>query len=86
MSKEVVVYNPASGGVLAVLPSATREDVRRAVDEAYETFEKWSTTPLRTRAKLLLKAAELAEISSEELVKTLVAESGKPIRDARAEL
>ncbi|MEM4438096.1 MAG: aldehyde dehydrogenase family protein [Pyrobaculum sp.] len=86
MSKEVVVYNPASGGVLAVLPSATREDVRRAVDEAYEAFEKWSTTPLRTRAKLLLKAAELAEISSEELVKTLVAESGKPIRDARAEL
>lgn len=86
MSKEVVVLNPATGEVLAVLPSATREDVRRAVDEAYAAFEKWASTPLRERARLLRRAAELAEISMEELVRTLVAESGKPIRDARAEL
>lgn len=86
MSKEVVVYNPATGDILATLTSATREDVRKAIDEAYTAFEKWSATPLRERAKILRSAAELTELLFDELLKTLVAESGKPVRDARAEL
>ena len=86
MSKEVVVYNPATGDVLATLKSATREDVRSAVDNAYDAFQEWSTLPLKTRSKLLLRAADYVEQFFDEVLKILVAESGKPIRDARAEL
>lgn len=86
MSKEVLVFNPATGEVLAALKSATREDVRLAVDAAYEAFHKWSALPLKARAKLLLKAADYLEISFDEVLRTLVAESGKPIKDAAAEL
>lgn len=86
MSKEVVVYNPATGDVLATLKSATRDDVRLAVDSAYDAFQEWSTLPLKTRSKLLLRAADYVERSFDEVLKILVAESGKPIRDARAEL
>lgn len=86
MSKEVVVFNPATGEVVATLKSASREDVRLAVDEAYEAFLKWSAQPLKVRAKLLLKAADYVEASFDEVLKTLVTESGKPIRDAAAEL
>ena len=84
MSREVVVFNPATGEVIAKLRSATREDVRLVVDEAYSAFLKWSSLPLRERT--MLKAAEYMELSFDDLLKTLVAESGKPIRDARAEL
>lgn len=83
---DIFVVNPATEEVLAVLPSATREDVRRAVDEAEEAFYRWSELPLRERSKALLKAAQLIELESEDLVRVLVSESGKPIRDARAEL
>mgnify|MGYP001772484563 CR=1 FL=1 len=85
-SKEVTVYNPATGEVIAVLSSASREDVKNAVDEAERAFHRWAALPLRERARLLRKAAEYMELAFDELLKTLVAESGKPIRDARAEL
>lgn len=82
---DVVVVNPATEEVLAVLPSASREEVRRAIDEAEDAFYRWSELPLRERAKLLRRAADLIE-ADDTLINTLVAESGKPIRDARAEL
>ena len=82
----LVVVNPATEEVLAELPQSTIEEIRATIDKAYDAFLKWSETPLKTRAKLLLKAAELLEAAGEELVKTLVAESGKPIKDAEVEL
>lgn len=80
------MVNPATEEVIAALPAAGREDVRRAVDEAEEAFHRWSETPLRERSKLLLKAAQYIEQDSEGLLRVLVSESGKPVRDARAEL
>jgi succinyl-CoA reductase len=82
----LVVVNPATEEVLAELPQSTVEEIRATIDKAYDAFLKWSETPLKTRAKLLLKAAELLEAAGGELVKTLVAESGKPIKDAEVEL
>jgi len=82
----LVVVNPATEEVLAELPQATTAEVRAVIDEAYDAFLKWSETPLKTRAKLLLKAADLLESARDDLLKILVAESGKPIRDAEVEL
>jgi len=80
------VVNPATEEAIAALPAAGREDVRRAVDEAEEAFRRWSETPLRERSKLLLRVAQYIEQDSEGLLRVLVSESGKPVRDARAEL
>ncbi len=82
----LVVVNPATEEVLAELPQATAQEVKATIDAAYDAFLKWSETPLKTRARLLLKAADLLSAVRDELVKTLVAESGKPIRDAEIEL
>lgn len=82
----IVIVNPATEEVIAELPKATREDVRRAIDAAWDAFASWSALPLRKRTRVLLKTAELAETAREDLLKTLVAESGKPIRDAEAEI
>ncbi|RFA93896.1 aldehyde dehydrogenase family protein [Pyrobaculum aerophilum] len=82
----ILVINPATEEVIAELPQASQEEIRATIDKAYEAFIKWSETPLRERAKLLLKAAEMIERGQEELVKLLVSESGKPIRDAKVEI
>jgi acyl-CoA reductase-like NAD-dependent aldehyde dehydrogenase len=57
----LVVVNPATEEVLAELPQSTVEEIRATIDKAYDAFLKWSETPLKTRTKLLLKAAELLE-------------------------
>ncbi len=80
------VVNPATEEVIAELPIASKEDVERAIDESYEAFLKWSETPLRDRIRLLRKVADLMEAHAEELVKSLVLESGKPIKDAWIEV
>jgi acyl-CoA reductase-like NAD-dependent aldehyde dehydrogenase len=73
-----LVVNPATEEVLAELPQSTVEEIRAAINKAYDAFLNWSETPPKTRAKLMLKAAELLEASGEELVKTMMAESSKP--------
>jgi succinyl-CoA reductase len=83
---DVVVVNPATEEVIATIPPASRDDVREAVDNAESAFYEWSELPLRERIRLIYRAAEFLESSEEELLTTLIAESGKPIRDARAEL
>ena len=49
----LVVVNPATEEVLAELPQSTAEEIRAAIDSAYDAFLKWSETPLKTRARLL---------------------------------
>ena len=73
-----MVVNPATEEEMAELPQSTVEEIRAAINKAYNAYLKWSETPLKTRGKLLLKAAELLETSREELVKTMIAVSSKP--------
>ncbi|MDT7888365.1 MAG: aldehyde dehydrogenase family protein [Desulfurococcales archaeon] len=81
------VISPGTGEAIdRVSIASDREMVRRAIDIAYETFEKFSREPLVNRIKILKRAADLIESSSEELARILSMEAGKPIRDARVEI
>ena len=53
------VYCPANGEQLSVIADATKEDVDRAVDAAWEAFETWSKTTKAERAIILNKVADL---------------------------
>ena len=44
------IRNPATGEVVDTVPRADAEDVRQAVDVAYEAFRKWAATPATKRA------------------------------------
>ena len=55
------VYCPANGEQLSVIADATKEDVDRAVDAAWEAFETWSKTTKAERAIILNKVADLIE-------------------------
>ena len=71
------VFNPATGEQSAEVKLATKEDVNKAVENAKNSFEKWSNTPPLQRARVMFKFKELIEKNSDELTKIIVSEHGK---------
>jgi aldehyde dehydrogenase (NAD+) len=78
------VGNPHDGSQLAEVAEARAEDVDRAVDAARAAFAGWSATPAAERGHLLLRLAEAVDANADELARLESADTGHPIRDARA--
>ncbi len=83
--KTFPVYNPATGGVLAQVAEADKEDVNRAVAAAREAFDKgpWSRMTGSERGRLLWKLAGLIETHLEEFAELESIDNGKPVAVAR---
>lgn len=84
--KKIRVINPATGTLIDTVPSATKEDVATAVNEALLAQKKWAEMPLYERGEILLNFATLVKLQEEDLAQVLCAETGKPIKEARAEI
>ena len=80
------VENPTTGEILANVPLSTPAEVGRAVDAAAAAFDGWSRTPVARRVQPLYKLIERVRRDEEEISRTLVAEMGKSLPDARAEM
>jgi succinate-semialdehyde dehydrogenase/glutarate-semialdehyde dehydrogenase len=80
------VIDPARGVVVGSVPDATRDDVVRAIDSAQDAFEGWRGTPARERGRALQRAAELMRNRVDGIARTLTAEQGKPLTEARGEV
>ena len=80
--------SPANGEVVGVYPEAGEADCERAIDAARRAFDdgRWSNAPAHKRSAVLRKTAELLRANQESLAKNLVAELGKPIKRALAEV
>jgi acyl-CoA reductase-like NAD-dependent aldehyde dehydrogenase len=76
---------PFDGKLLAVVPEATEADVDAAVAAAARRFQEHSLTPFE-RYEILIRTARLVAERAEEFAQLIVAEAGKPIRDARGEV
>ena len=79
------IRSPFSGELLAILPEATEADVDAAVASAARTFKEHQLTPFE-RYEILLATAQLVQKRADDFARLIVAESGKPIRDARGEV
>ncbi|MCX7594241.1 MAG: L-glutamate gamma-semialdehyde dehydrogenase, partial [Fischerella sp.] len=62
------------------------EQAEKAMQAAKAAFPGWRKTPVRQRAEVLRKAAELMEQRRAELAAWIVLEVGKPVREADAEV
>ncbi|HSO49643.1 MAG TPA: aldehyde dehydrogenase family protein [Acidimicrobiia bacterium] len=71
--------NPYTGDVYAQVPAGTPEDARQAIDAAKAAFPEWSKTPPGERRAIFLKAADIMERRSDELVKAMMEEVGGTI-------
>src|SRR5256712_13538408 len=79
------VPTPANQEVLALIPKASREDARRAIDAAFEATERASKLAAHERSRILLKGASLLEQNSREMAVLIARNVGKPLADAEAE-
>lgn len=85
-SGELEVVDPGTGQVLAKVPLSTPAELDRAVTAARRAFEPWSRTPVSARVQGLFKLAGLLSSHCESIARTITAEMGKSLPDARAEL
>jgi acyl-CoA reductase-like NAD-dependent aldehyde dehydrogenase len=79
------VSAPFGGQLLATLRESTPAEVDAAVTQAVTTFAAQELSPFE-RARILRRASELIAERAEDFARSIVAEAGKPIRDARAEV
>jgi aminomuconate-semialdehyde/2-hydroxymuconate-6-semialdehyde dehydrogenase len=76
--------DPATGQPAARVPDSDPRDIEAAVRAALDAFPSWSRTPAAERSRLLLAIAEGIEARREELAEAESADTGKPLRLARA--
>lgn len=70
------IINPATEELVAEAPEASTVDVAAAVDAANAAFGSWSRTTPEERARILNRAADLAEERRDEFVPLIQAETG----------
>lgn len=75
---EEEILNPATGGLITKIPSASREQIDQAVAAAGRAFASWSRTTPGERAGLLLKLADRIEADAEEFARLESLNCGKP--------
>ncbi|MBK0419780.1 aldehyde dehydrogenase family protein [Leucobacter sp. CSA1] len=75
----IEVFNPATGAPLAEVPSASAEQVDRAVTAAAAAFPAWSSAPREERSRLIHRFCDLVEANADRLISTIIAEVGTPV-------
>src|SRR2546427_4783735 len=80
------VVNPFSGETVAEVCQAGKTEADEAIGAAVTAFSAMRRLPAHARAGALGKIAEALAARREELARTMTAEAGKPISDARREV
>ncbi|MFI7618202.1 aldehyde dehydrogenase [Nonomuraea terrae] len=82
------VRNPATGDLLYEVAHATPADVDAAVSAARQAFDdgRWRGMPVRHRARVLNRAAELLAERVADYARLETLQVGRPVREMRAQL
>jgi acyl-CoA reductase-like NAD-dependent aldehyde dehydrogenase len=80
------IRSPYDGSVVGEMPLANEQDVEEAICAAQRGFQIMRKLPRFVRADILLQASEILKARREEAARTISAEAGKPIFDARGEV
>ena len=82
----IEVRNPATNELIDTVPSLSEEEVNEVVEYAYLKQKEWANVPVHERCGILMKFVSLVERDKDVLAKTLSDETGKPIKEAYAEI
>lgn len=83
---KLVSYNPSQKDqVIGVFQKARPEHVEKALEVAWQAFERWSRLPYEERAAILFRAARILRERRYEMNAWLVLEAGKNWLEADAE-
>ena len=82
----IEVRNPATNELIDTVPSLSLEEVGDAIEYAVIAQKEWEKVPVHERCSILMKFVNLVERDKDTLARTLSDETGKPIREAYAEI
>ncbi len=80
------VVNPATEQVIGQVPDCGQAELDSAVAAARAAFPKWRATPIEERRAMLGQMAAVIKDNSDELMRLLTAEQGKPHAQAKGEI
>ncbi len=84
--KRFAVENPANGETLCEVAEGDAADIDAAVAAASAAAPAWAATPPLQRAEILNRAAAILAERMPEFVAVEVAQTGRPVREMRAQL
>jgi aldehyde dehydrogenase (NAD+) len=74
--RKLSVENPTTGEILGSISAAGTEDINKAVESAKLGFKTWRDFPGSSKARLLLKLADLIERDAQELASLEAVDAG----------
>lgn len=80
------IFNPATGQLLASLPSMGAADTEHAIQAAAAALPAWQARTAKERSQLLRRWYELMLQHQEALAEIMTLEQGKPLAEARGEI
>lgn len=80
---EIAVENPATGAVIATVPTHTAAEVAAAVSRARAAQPAWRDLGFPGRARVLDRARRRLARNAERVIASIVAETGKPYEAAQ---
>jgi succinate-semialdehyde dehydrogenase/glutarate-semialdehyde dehydrogenase len=82
----IEVRNPATGGVLATVPSMGQAETRQAIESAAAALPAWAKRTAKERAAILRRWYDLVMANIDDLAVLMTAEQGKPLAEAKGEI
>ncbi len=80
------LFNPATGAQTGFAAEASAAEVDRAVEAARAALPEWSATGLQQRSAMMLELRQALQAARQEMTHIVVAELGKTVADAAAEV
>ncbi len=72
------VHNPATGEVVAMAPSGSRDQMEQAIAAAKAAQPKWAALPWEERSAYITAYADALEANKADIITLLTTEQGKP--------
>jgi len=85
-SETYLVYNPATGDVIATVAKGGSAEAQEAVDAAAKAFPVWRALTAKERSSKVRRWGELMLAHRDALAELLSREQGKPLAEARGEV
>lgn len=83
---QIDVTDPATGEVIATVPSLGAKETREAIEAAHRAQKEWAARPAKERAAVLRRWFDLMMENQDDLAAILTAEQGKPLTEAKGEI
>ena len=84
--KSIDVNNPATGEIIASVPSLSGEETRRAIEAANAAWPQWRARTGKERAGIMRRWYDLMMEHQEDLAVLMTSEQGKPLVESRGEI